>query len=82
MLAICGNSHESYEIMKCRLHNLVDTLNNIIHHSLEMAEHFALHPEHLIAPHLCTFYTTVLQFLHSLHFDRKPLIIRDGFPQL
>jgi hypothetical protein len=37
--------------------------------------------EHLLA-HLWTFYTIVLQFLHSLHFGRKPLrIIHDGFPQ-
>jgi hypothetical protein len=38
--------------------------------SLQMADHFALHREHLFA-HLWTFYTTVLQFPHSLHFDRK-----------
>jgi hypothetical protein len=29
--------------------------------------------------HLWTFYTTVLQFLHSLHFDHKQHIIHDGF---
>jgi hypothetical protein len=36
-----------------------------------MADHFALHREHLFA-HLWTLYTIVLQFLHSLHFGRKP----------
>jgi hypothetical protein len=30
---------------------------------------------------LWTFYTIVLQFLHSLHFGCKPRIIHDGFPQ-
>jgi hypothetical protein len=31
--------------------------------------------------HLWTFYITVLQFLHSSHFGRKPRIIHNGFPQ-
>jgi hypothetical protein len=30
--------------------------------------------------HLWTFYTTTLQFLHSLHFGHKPFIIRNGLP--
>jgi hypothetical protein len=39
-----------------------------------MADHFTLHREHLFA-HLRTFYTIVLQFLHSLHFRRKPQLV-------
>jgi hypothetical protein len=41
------------------------------HHSIQMADHSAFNREHLLA-HLRTFYTIVLQFLHSLHFGRKP----------
>jgi hypothetical protein len=43
------------------------------HLSLQMADHFALHCEHLFT-HL-TFYTIVLQFLHSLHFVRKLQVV-------
>jgi hypothetical protein len=46
-----------------------------------MADYFAVHREHLFA-HLLALYTIVLQFLHSLHFGRKPpRVIHDGFPQ-
>jgi hypothetical protein len=31
--------------------------------------------------HLWTFFATALQFLHSLYFGRKPLIIHDEFQQ-
>jgi hypothetical protein len=45
-----------------------------------MADHLALQGELLFAP-LWAFYTTVLQFLHSLHFGHKSGIIQDEFPQ-
>jgi hypothetical protein len=35
-----------------------------------MTDYFPLHREHLFA-HLWTFYTIVLQFLHTLHFGCK-----------
>jgi hypothetical protein len=50
------------------------------HFGQDMADHFALHCEHLFA-HFWTFYTTVLQFLHSLEFVHTPCIIHNGFPQ-
>jgi hypothetical protein len=60
---LCGNSHESSEIVKRHL-------SQISWSTLQMADHFALHHEHLLA-HLSTFCTIVLQFLHSLHFGHK-----------
>jgi hypothetical protein len=68
---MCGNSHESFEIVKHRLSQTFGQHFEQDRHSLRMADHFALHCEHLLA-HLWTFYTIVLQFLHSLHSDRKP----------
>jgi hypothetical protein len=49
------------------------------HHSLQMADQFTLHCEHLFA-HFWTFYTIILQFLHSLQFGHKLCIIHHGFP--
>jgi hypothetical protein len=43
-----------------------------------MANHFALHHEHLFVC-LWTLYTIVLQFLHSLYFGCKSRVIHDGF---
>jgi hypothetical protein len=39
----------------------------LFYHSLQMADHFALHHEHFF-DHLRIFYTTVIEFLHSLPF--------------
>jgi hypothetical protein len=58
---------------------LVNTLNKITHYRW-LVSHFVIHPEHLFT-HLWTFYTTVLQFFHSLHFGCKLRIIHDGFMQ-
>jgi hypothetical protein len=77
---ICGNSHESSEIVKRRLSQIFGQHFEQDHYSLQMADHFALHREHLFAQ-LWAFYTIVLQLLHSLRFGHKPLIIHDGFPQ-
>jgi hypothetical protein len=42
-----------------------------------------VHNHEYLFTHLWTFYTTVLQFLHSLHFGRKlPHITHDGFLRL
>jgi hypothetical protein len=58
---------------------LLHTLNIIITHNRWPTTRF--YRETLFA-HLRTFYNIALQFLHSLHFGRKPSrIIHDGFPQ-
>jgi hypothetical protein len=81
LLEICGNSHQSSEIVKCCLSQIFVQHSKQDHHSLQMANHFVLHHEHLFG-HLWTFYTIVLQFLNSLHFVHELLcIIHDRFPQ-
>jgi hypothetical protein len=50
------------------------------HHSFQVADHFTLHCEHLFT-HLWTFYTIVLQFLHSLDFGPKSCTIYNVFSQ-
>jgi hypothetical protein len=50
---------------------LVNTLNKIVTHYRRPADHFALHRKHVFH-HLWTFYAILLQFIHSLHFGRKP----------
>jgi hypothetical protein len=64
---ICGNSHETSEIVKRRLSQIFCRHFIQDHHSLKMAEHFALYREYFFSQ-LWTFYTTVLQLLHSLTF--------------
>jgi hypothetical protein len=60
---------------------LVNTLNKIINQYRWLTT--SLFIVNICLPtHLWTFYTTVLQFLHSLHFGCKPLIIHDEFSQL
>jgi hypothetical protein len=71
----------AYTHMKDRLSQIFGQQFEQDHHSPQMADHFALHREHLFA-HLWTFYTTVLQFLRSLHFSCKSsYIIQNAFPQ-
>jgi AraC-like DNA-binding protein len=65
------NSHESFEIVKhCRSQIFCQQFEQN-HHSVQMADHFGLHCEHLFTL-FRTFYTIVLQFLQSLHFGPKP----------
>jgi hypothetical protein len=68
---MCGNSHNISEIVKRVYHKFSGQHFEQDHHSLQMADHFPLHREHLFA-HLWTFYTIFIQFLHSLHFGREP----------
>jgi hypothetical protein len=72
---ICGNSQESSEI-----HKFFGQHFEQDNHSLQMADHFTLHREHLFT-HLWKFYSIVLEFLHSLYFGLKLRKIHDGFPQ-
>jgi hypothetical protein len=44
---ICGNSHESSEIAKHYLSQIFGQRFEQDRHSLQMADHFALHHEHL-----------------------------------
>jgi hypothetical protein len=44
---ISGNSHESSEIVKHRLSQNFGQHFEQDHHSLQIADHFALHREHL-----------------------------------
>jgi hypothetical protein len=78
---ICGDSQESSEIVKRHLSQIFGQHFEQDHHSIQMADHFAFHNEHLFV-HLWTFSTIVLEFLHSLRFGHKLLcIIHNGFPQ-
>jgi hypothetical protein len=64
---ICKNSQESSEIVKrCLSQTFWSTIWTRSSLTTNTG-HFALHREHLFA-RLWTIYTTVLQFLHSLHF--------------
>jgi hypothetical protein len=68
---MCGNSHHGSEIVKRHLSQIFCQHFEQDNHSLQMSDHFALYREHLFT-RLGTFYTIVLQFLHSLHFGLKP----------
>jgi hypothetical protein len=57
---------------------LVNAVIKIITNYKWQAHHFALHREDLFA-HLWIFCIIVLQFLHSLHFDRKSPRINWGW---
>jgi hypothetical protein len=77
MSKICGNLHDSSEIVKCHF----STIFWLTLWTLQIADHFTLHWEHLFT-YLWTFYTIILQFLHSLHFGHKSLhIIYNGMLQ-
>jgi hypothetical protein len=64
---ICANSYASSEIVKC-CHSHI--FRSMIPHYRWPADHFTLDRAHLSA-HLQTFYTTVLQFVHSSHSGHK-----------
>jgi hypothetical protein len=57
---------------------LANTLNKTITHYRQLAD-TSLFIMNICFAHLWTFYTIVLQFLHSSHFGHKPCIIHDGF---
>jgi hypothetical protein len=57
---------------------LANTLNKIITHCRCLADHFTLHCKHFFT-HLWTFYTFILQILHSVHLCHKPHISYNGF---
>jgi hypothetical protein len=79
---ICGNSHESSEIVKHHLSQffLFNILNKIItHYRWPTTSLFIVN---ICSPaYLWTFYTIVLQFLQLLHFGHKLRLIHDAFPQ-
>jgi hypothetical protein len=60
---------------------LFNTLNKIITHYRRLANHFALHHELLFAHPSLNILHHCLEFLHLLHFGRKPRVIHKGFPQ-
>jgi hypothetical protein len=59
---------------------LVHTLNKIITHYRWPTTSLII-MNICLSAHLWKFWTTVLQFLHSLDFGHKPLLIHDGFPK-
>jgi hypothetical protein len=71
---ICGNSHETFEIVKRRL-------SQILLSALWSRSSLTTDGRPTTSSFIISIYTIVLQFLQSLHFGRKsPRIIHDGFP--
>jgi hypothetical protein len=78
---ICGNSHESSENVKRRVSQFFWSTLWTDHLSSQMADRPLRSSSWTFFAHLWTFYTTVLQFLHLVHFGHKQRIIHDGFRQ-
>jgi hypothetical protein len=72
---ICGNSHESSEIVKCHLSQIL--LSTLWTRSSVATDGRPLCS--LSWSHLRTFYIIVLQFRHTLHFGHKLCIIPMDF---